>query len=135
MTEVVSMSIHLDLTVLLIILLALPIVYFVISYYYLVLWHHKLFIWVTVIHENGRLTLLGSLFYFDHFVACVPMVTLFALCAAGGFFLGGDFPLTVDMSSTRFVALTLLLCAALLVSVVRNVLRNERTGVAREREM
>jgi hypothetical protein len=37
-----------------------------------------------VIHENGRLTLLGSLFYFDHFLGCAPMAVFFALLLAGG---------------------------------------------------
>ncbi len=65
-------------------LLAPPTAYLAISYGYLAAWHGDLWLWNTVVHENGRLTLLGSLFYFDHFVALVPMVTLFALSAVTG---------------------------------------------------
>jgi hypothetical protein len=69
-------------------LLSLPTVYFVASYLYLACWHGRLWLFDTVVHENGRLTLLGSLLYYDHFLACLPMILFFALCVAGGFALG-----------------------------------------------
>jgi hypothetical protein len=111
--DTVSMSIRLD--VLLLILMAPPVLYFVISYSYLASWHNKLFLWNSVIHENGRLTLLESLYYFDHFVGVVPMIVLFALCVAGGFSLGGVFPSIIDMSTAKVVTTILLTGSALIV--------------------
>ena len=103
------------LSVLVFILLIPPIGYFAISYAYVAWWHKKLFLWDTLIHENGRLTLLGSLFYFDHFLACVPMVTLFALSTAGGVALAARVPSDIGASGAAFLAAVLLAAAALLV--------------------
>src|ERR1017187_5052701 len=73
-------------------LFAVPVVYFIASYYYLARWHRKCWLFNIVVHENGRLTLLGSLFYFDHFVSHIPMIATFALCAAGGIALTARVP-------------------------------------------
>lgn len=106
---------YLHLSVLVPFLLAFPVTYFVISYTYLAWWHKEVFLWDTVIHENGRLTLAGSLFYFDHFVACVPMITVFALCTAGGVALSGQIAPGANGSRARFSAVVLLSGAGLLV--------------------
>ena len=97
------------------ILLALPLLYFLISYVYLAWWHGKVFLWNTLIHENGRLTVAGSLFYYDHFVACVPMVTVFALSTAGGAVLTNRVPASIGAAYAGFLAGGLLLIAFLLV--------------------
>ena len=47
--------------------------YFVPAYGYLAWWRGNPFLRNKLIHENGRLTLAGSLFYFDHFLGCVPI--------------------------------------------------------------
>jgi hypothetical protein len=117
MIKATSPSLHLQVSVLVIILLTIPITYFVISYIYLVWWHNKIFLWNVLIHENGRLTLLGSLFYFDHFVACVPAIVVFALCTAGGVALAGHAPSGINLHRTAFVAIFLLVGAALMVFV------------------
>jgi hypothetical protein len=96
-------------------LLALPVTYFVVSYIYVAWYHNDANLWNTLIHENGRLTLGGSLFYFDHFIACVPMIVLFSLCTAGGFALTGRVPAVADSSRAWRFALILLGGAALLV--------------------
>jgi len=104
-----------NLPVLVMVLLALPVLYLGISYAYLAVWHGKFCLWRTVIHENGHHTLLGSLFYFDHFVACVPMVTFFALCVAGGFALSNPTFKLISVTRLATVTAVLLLGAALLV--------------------
>lgn len=109
------MFFHLDLSTLILSLFAVPTAYFLISYGYLAWWHKKAFLWHTLIHENGRLTLLGSMFYFDHFLACVPMIALFALCAAGGFALGGRLPLSTDAVRATLAATVLLGASGLFV--------------------
>src|SRR5262245_45691918 len=48
------------------------------------------------------------MFYFDHFLACVPMITMFALCAAGGFALTGRAPENVKPSRAAYLAIALL---------------------------
>ena len=106
----------LNLSTLLAILLSLPALYFVLSYAYLVCWHRRLFLWNTVIHENGRLTLAGSLFYFDHFLGCVPMISFFALSAAGGFALSGSLPGGANADRAKVAAVVLLLAAALFLA-------------------
>jgi hypothetical protein len=104
-------------------LLALPLLYVLVAYIYLATWHGKAWLLGTLVHENGRLTLGGSLFYFDHFLACVPMIVLFALCAAGAFALGRPALGDVDPARARYLALNLLvpvpiyLCVMFLASV------------------
>ena len=98
-------------------LFVLPILYFALSYIYLALWHHKYFLFGTLVHENGRLTLFDSLFYFDHFVACIPMITVFALSTAGGFALTAYIPSGIGTSCTAFVATVLLGGSVLLILV------------------
>lgn len=100
---------------LLAILLGLPVLYLVVSYGYVAWRHQKPWLLRTIIHENGRLTLLGSVFYFDHFVACVPMVTVFALCTAGGVAVTAHVPPHVDVARARMVAVFLLAAAAVLI--------------------
>ncbi|MGH9769656.1 MAG: hypothetical protein ACREAB_19700, partial [Blastocatellia bacterium] len=95
-------------------LLALPITYFVIAYLYLGSWHRQTLLWNTLVHENGRLTLAGSLFYFDHFLGCVPMIVVFSLCTAGGIAMKGGVPPTPETSRAATIAAILLGTSALM---------------------
>lgn len=95
--------------------LGVAVLYFALSYCYLVWWHGEVFLWNTLIHENGRLTLLESMFYFDHFVACVPMVLVFALFTAGGFALAGHPRVEIDKSRASFAAAGFLAIAGFLI--------------------
>lgn len=104
---------YLQLRFLVSMLLALPITYFVVSYAYLAWWHKKAFLWNTPIHENGRLTMAGSLFYFDHFIGCVPTVVVFAFCIAGGVAATSGVPSFTDRSRAATIAAVLLGIAAL----------------------
>jgi hypothetical protein len=98
-----------------VLLLVAPILYFSVSYFYLAYWHNKYFLFNMLTHENGRLTLLNSLFYFDHFIACVPMITVFALCTAGGFALSIRIPSGAHTVRTTFMPIILLGSSVLLV--------------------
>ena len=109
------MSFSLRLSVLVTILFAFPVTYFIASYTYLAWWHNKIFLFDTLIHENGRLSLFNSMFYFDHFVALVPMITVFSLCAVGGFTLAGRTRSDIDSSRAASVATVLLIGAVSLV--------------------
>jgi len=97
--------------------LSVPAIYFIASYTYLAWWHNNGFLFNTLIHENGRLTLLESLFYFDHFIAVVPMIIIFSLCMAGGFAVAGYVPSDKNPSRAASVAIVLLVGSALLVLV------------------
>jgi hypothetical protein len=114
-TDIRATPSYLHLRHLITVLLALPVTYFAISYCYLAWWHNEIFLWNTLIHENGRLTLLGSMFYFDHFIACVPMIVLFALFTTGGFALAGHPIVAIDRSRGSFAAAALLGVAAFLI--------------------
>lgn len=94
------------------ILISLPLVYVLTSYAYLAYWHGRPYLLNTIVHENGRLTLLGSVFYFDHFVAHVPMIAAFGLCAVGGVALTARVPR--DAFSPGLTAVFLLGAAAAL---------------------
>ena len=95
-------------------LLSVPLAYLVSAYGYLAWWHKRPWLFNVIIHENGRLTLLGSVLYFDHFVACVPMVSVFALCSAGGMALTAH-PLNRDAGNAGLAAFSLLAAAGVLV--------------------
>lgn len=114
-TDIRATPRYLHLRHLILVLLALPVTYFAISYCYLAWWHNEIFLWNTLVHENGRLTLSGSMFYFDHFVACVPMIVLFALFSAGGFALAGHQFVAIDKFRASVAAASLLGVAVLLV--------------------
>lgn len=116
MTDAFSTPFHLPLSMLIMVFLSLPIAYFAMSYAYLAWWHNKALLWNTLIHENGRLTLSESLFYFDHFVACVPMIIVFALCTAGGFMLSGQIHSDLDTFRTFFIAAILIFFSISLIS-------------------
>jgi len=73
-------------------------------------------LFTTIIHENGRLTLLGSLFFFDHFLACLPMIILFALIISGAFALGNHIP-AVDAGRLKFISLLLLSASVIFILV------------------
>ncbi|MCW5979283.1 MAG: hypothetical protein KIT09_14505 [Bryobacteraceae bacterium] len=96
-------------SVLLRVLVGVPGLCFLISYCYLAIWHGRLWLWDAVVHENGRLTLGGSLFYFDHFLGCSPMAAMFALCVAGGCTLGGAGRAVTQPQRARGVAAVLLI--------------------------
>ena len=102
-------------------LLSLPLTYFLISYIFVAVWHRKPLLWNIVIHENGRLNLARSLFYFDHSLACVPMVALFALSAVGGIALSGPTLIQTDRAAPAAGALLVGSAALVFVALVASV--------------
>ena len=61
----------------------LPLFTYVLSYIYLAWYHHKIFLFFTVIHEGGTYTFLQTLFYASHFLGHVPMLTVLACLFTG----------------------------------------------------
>lgn len=59
--------------------LAVPGAVWALSYLHLAVHHRKLNLWSSPVHESGRLTLLETVFYFNHFLRELPVVTLYAL--------------------------------------------------------
>jgi hypothetical protein len=90
------------------VLIGVPALYVLVSYAYLARWHGRVTLWNTIVHENGRLSLLGSLLYFDHFLGCVPMVAFFAFCTAGGFAAAARAPELPDPGRAQVLAVALL---------------------------
>src|SRR5436305_14955709 len=99
-------------------LLGMPALYAALAYACLVSTHGRVWLMDTCVHENGRLTLAGTLFYFDHFLGGLPMILLFALCAAGGFALGARAPGPVSSPRARSLALNLLVPLPALLGLV-----------------
>jgi hypothetical protein len=62
---------------------------FLISYLFLACYHQNPNIFNVIIHENGRLTLLETIFTFDHVLGQLPMIFLFPFFLVGAYFLSG----------------------------------------------
>jgi hypothetical protein len=60
-----------------------PLFTYGLSYVYLAWYHHKIFLFCTVIHEGGGYTFLQTLFYASHFLGHVPMLTVLACLFTG----------------------------------------------------
>lgn len=60
-------------------LLLIPPATYLASYLYLAFFHHKFWLWNTVVHESGRLTLLETSLYASHFLGHIPTLVVIAL--------------------------------------------------------
>lgn len=63
-------------------LLSVPLATYVASYMYLALFHSKFWLWNTVVHEGGTLTLFQTTFYASHFLGHIPSLTIIAFLLA-----------------------------------------------------
>lgn len=66
-------------------LLAVPVTTYLLSYIYLAFYHGKVWLWNTVVHESGSLTLFQTAFYASHFLGHVPALTFIAVLFCGWF--------------------------------------------------
>lgn len=64
-------------------LIYLPVITYIISYFYLTYYHKHLFLFNTVVHESGQYTLLQNIFYASHFLGHVPVHTMLAFYFVG----------------------------------------------------
>ena len=79
------------------ILIAVPCVVFIVSYSYLAFYHQKLYLFNTIIHENGRDTLLRTIFYWDHFLGMLPhLLIIIPLLVSAFMFYGPSSPVVVS---------------------------------------
>ena len=69
------------------ILIAVPIVTYLVSYLYLAHYHGSLLLFNVIIHENGKYSLLQTMFYASHFLGHIPVITVLAFIFMG-YFLG-----------------------------------------------
>lgn len=60
-------------------LLCLPLATYVTSYLYLAWYHGSPWLWNTIVHESGALTLLQTVFYASHFAGHIPSLTVIAI--------------------------------------------------------
>jgi hypothetical protein len=66
-------------------LISLPIIAYGVSYLVLALYHGKIFIFTTIVHEGGTHTLTRTIFYASHFLVHVPVHTVLAFLFTGTF--------------------------------------------------
>lgn len=66
-------------------LFTIPLITFTLSYLYLAFYHRQAWLGPVIIHENGRLTLWQSIFYYEHFLAQVPQDIVLSFFIAGSF--------------------------------------------------
>jgi hypothetical protein len=64
-------------------LIALPLGTYLLSYLYLAIYHERLWLFGTVIHEGGTFTLLQTVFYASHMLGHLPSLTVIALLFTG----------------------------------------------------
>jgi len=68
-------------------LIAVPIVTYLVSYLYLAYYHGNLLLFNIIIHENGKYSFLQTLFYASHFLGHIPVLTVIAFIFTG-YYLG-----------------------------------------------
>lgn len=68
-------------------LLWIPAAVYLLSYVYLAFYHRNAWLFTTVIHEGGTLTLWETVLYASHFLGHVPSLTVIALLFAGSVFM------------------------------------------------
>ncbi len=66
-------------------LFAVPAATYLFSYLYLAIYHGKLWLWNTVVHEGGTLTLFQTVFYTSHFLGHIPSLIVIAFLFTGWF--------------------------------------------------
>jgi hypothetical protein len=101
-------------------LLALPIATYICSYLYLVHYHGRLFIFTTIVHEGGKLTLLGTMFYASHFLGHLPVHTVLAFLFTGTYLTLTGTPITAYSrieKATLLISLVLFLFFSLVLSL------------------
>ena len=67
----------------------IPVLLLLGSYIYMTIHYHKLWLFGTVVHENGRYTLLQVILYFRHFLWELPIKAWYAMTLVGLFFFYG----------------------------------------------
>ncbi len=102
------------------VLIVVPVLAYLISYFYLAWYHHKLFLFNTVIHENGAYTLLQTMFYASHFLGHVPVHTVLAFIFIGTYICFTDFTVEKYLKA-RVRMLFMLLIIFLILSFVISI--------------
>lgn len=99
------------------ILIVVPVLVYLISYFYLAWYHHRFFLFNTIIHENGDYTFLQTMFYASHFLGHIPVHTVLAFIFIGVYISFTDF--TVEKyPKTGAATLLILLVIFLILSFV-----------------
>ena len=91
-----------------------PLLVYGLSYAYLAYYHGKLWLLTTIIHEGGKLDLVGTLFYAPHFIGHLPVITVVALFFAGYWLLLVGDSLQVRLKSIVWALLVLLIASFML---------------------
>lgn len=99
------------------VLLAVPAAAYLLSYLELAVYHRTAWLWDTVVHENGRYTLLETTLYASHFLGHVPVLLTISLAAAGSWRAMSP-PVATAPSRRRTVALATALIVLLVGSAV-----------------
>ncbi len=112
-----------SLSVPLIVCFAIPAVLIIGAYLYMTTYYQKLWLFNTIVHENGKYTLLEVIFYFRHFSWEMLIKTVYAFFTVGAFYFYGN-PLSrnrkvsgLEIPST-WIALALLFVVVLLTTTV-----------------
>lgn len=79
----------------------IPFATYIASYVYLAIFHHKVWLWNTVVHESGKLTLLETTLYASHFLGHIPSLVVIALLFATWYKILSD---DTDKGSLKWMA-------------------------------
>lgn len=90
----------------------IPIATYALSYIYLAFYHGTWWLWDTIIHEGGTLTLTETSLYASHFLGHIPSLVIIAILFAAWFRLFSQRPGAYDyrwlLAAAAFVALCVL---------------------------
>ena len=94
-------GVQLHMNRLILFLVGMPFLILIGAYVYLALYHQNPFLLNTIIHENGRDTLLTTVFYWDHFLAMLPHLLILISVLVSAFLFYGPTVSLPDSESLR----------------------------------
>ncbi len=109
---------------------AIPSFLLISAYLYMTVFYHKLWLFNTVVHENGKYTLLEVIFYFKHFNWEMPIKILYAVFIVGTFYYYGN-PLETKRkvlarsNSSKWILISLVSVLTIMsVTTISNVIQD-----------
>ncbi len=76
----------------------IPTATYAVSYVYLAMFHQRWWLWDTVVHEGGTLTLWETTLYASHFLGHIPSLVIIAVLLAGWFRVLAGAPLATGVN-------------------------------------
>ena len=107
---------------------AVPAVLLISAYLYMTTYYQKLWLFNTIVHENGKYTLLEVIFYFKHFSWEMLIKTVYAFFIVGAFYYYGNPSssnknVSVPEISSRWIAVSLVFVVVLFITTIASTVK------------